>query len=380
MKKILVTAITFVCILLTDAAQSQVQVSGLADVVFCNSGNVDITNITFRRYSNFHTSRTRLFFDGNVGENTDLFVQILIDEYNFQLYGAYARFSNLSGQYLNMNVGYIPSTIGSYAPRTYSDRNPLIGTPLLYNFHSALIPGVLGSTPDVSDILALRDNRSPSGIPFIYDACWNTGVEFYGSSGKVDYSFGMLTGSVGKPTQQQFKDIPQFTTHLVYNFNPGFKIGMSAFLGPYLYDEAFPDFGTPGYTIDPEDYMNGGIGYEFYWSGQYLEVYSETFYSYWEYPGLPKLKSMAGYIEGKYKIQPRWYAAARLGFVEPSEIEVSPGVEEKWDYPVKRYEFGIGYKPLRKATVKFVAQINKFDISDAYDSEIYAIQFSLPFN
>jgi hypothetical protein len=380
MKKITTSILILVCALFATDGNCQIQVSGLADVVFLNSDNDDYTNVTFRRFSNFHTSRTRLFFDGSVSENTDLFVQILNDEYNFQLYGAYARFSNLSGQYLNMNIGYIPSTIGSYAPRTYSDRNPLIGTPLLYNFHSALIPGDLGSTPTVQDLLALRNNRSPSGIPFIYDACWNTGVEFYGSSGNVDYSFGMLTGSVGKPTQQQEKDVPQVTTHIVYNFNPGLKIGASAFYGPYLYEDAFPDYGTPSYNIDPEDYINLGIGYEFYWSGQYLEIYSESYYASWEYPALPKLKSLAGYVEAKYKIKPRWYVAGRFGFVEPSEIEISSGVNEKWDYPIKRYEFGIGYKPLRKATVKLVTQLNRFDINDAHDSDIFAVQFSMPFN
>lgn len=380
MKKLLITLTTLLCLTLMSRVNAQIQVSGLADIVYCNSDNDDVTNLTFRRFSNFHTTRVRLFFDGSVGENTDLFAQILIDNNTFQLYGAYARFSNLAGAYLNLNIGYIPSTVGSYAPRTYSDKNPLIGTPLLYNFHSALNPGDLSSNPVVTDLLALRDARSPSGIPFIYDACWNTGLELYGSSGKLDYSLGLLTGSLGKPTQQQEKDIPQATVHFVYNFQPGLKAGVSAFLGPYMHDDMFPDYGTPAYTIDPDDYLNGGIGYEFYWSGRHLEIYSETFYSYWEYPGLPKLKSSAGYIEAKYKFQPRWYAAARLGFVEPQDIEVSPGVNEKWDYPVKRYEIGLGYKPLRKATVKFVVQINRFDISDAFDSEIYAVQYSMPFN
>lgn len=380
MKKLKKSAVLFLLVLSPLSVSADVQVSGLADFVYCNSDNNDITNVTFRGFSNFHTSRTRLFFDGNVGDNTDLFVQILIDEYNFQLYGAYARFSNLSGPYLNLNIGYIPSTIGSYAPRTYSDKNPLIGTPLLYNFHSALQPGSLGINPSVSDLLARRDTRSSFGLPFIYDACWNTGAEFYGSSGKIDYSLGLLTGSVGKPTQQQMKDIPQVTTHLVYNINPGFKVGLSAFLGPYLADKAFPEYGTPSYNIDAKDYLNGGLGYEFYWSGRYLEFFSESFYSYWEYPGLPKLKSTAGYLEAKYKIQPRWYVAGRFDFVEPQEIEVSAGSNEKWDYPVKRYEFGVGYKPLRNATVKLVAQLNRFDINDSFDSDIYAVQFSLPFN
>ncbi len=365
---------------ISSRVSADVQVSGLADFVYRNSKENDVTNNTFRSFSNFHTSRLRLFFDGNIAENSDLFVQILIDGDVFQLYGAYARFSHLAGNYLNLNVGIIPNTVGSYGPRTYSDKNPLIGTPLLYNFHTALDIGTLGAIGTLGELKEAKDNRYDSGLPFIYDACWNSGAEFYGTAGKLDYSLGLLIGSVSKPMQQQFrKDMPQATTHFTYNFSPGFKAGISAFAGPYLSEAIFDVPGAP-VNVNANDFLNTGIGYELYFAERYLEIYSEGFSVNWEYPGLPDLSSLAAYVEAKYKIRTHWYVAARFDLVEPGKIEVAPGVEEKWDNPLKRYEFGLGYKPMRGTIVKLVAQLNKFDIDRTFNSELVALQISALFN
>ncbi|HEX2897990.1 MAG TPA: hypothetical protein VHP63_08080, partial [candidate division Zixibacteria bacterium] len=119
MNKLKKTAILVLLVLSPLGARADVQVSGLADFVVRNSQEYDITNYTFRGFSSFHTMRTRLFFDGTVDENTAFFAQVLINLNTFQLYGAYARFSNLAKNYLNAQVGLIPIPIGSYGPRTY---------------------------------------------------------------------------------------------------------------------------------------------------------------------------------------------------------------------------------------------------------------------
>ncbi|MCH9024829.1 MAG: hypothetical protein IH931_05785, partial [candidate division Zixibacteria bacterium] len=130
----------------SSSAFAQMQISGLSDILFKNAEESDVTNLTFLGFSNFHSLRTRLFFDGTIDRDVYFFAQILVDNFTgFQLYAAYARFQNLSGPKLNLQLGFIPTTIGSFAPRTYSDKNPLIGVPLLYNFHTALSPSSLGS-------------------------------------------------------------------------------------------------------------------------------------------------------------------------------------------------------------------------------------------
>jgi hypothetical protein len=354
------------------------RVSGLSDILFKNAEEKDVTNLTFLGFSNFHTLRTHLFFDGTIDSDVYFFAQILVDDFTgFQLYAAYARFQNLSGPKLNLQLGLIPATIGSFAPRTYSDKNPLIGVPLLYNFHTAIDPRSLGSSGTLAELSAAKDARSRGGLPVIYDACWNTGIEIYGSAGNLDYSFGILSGSVSKPTVDQTKEIPQFTSRFVYNVGPGFKFGASVYYGPYLFDKIFGEGDILENTqFRSRDFINAGIGYELYFAKRYLEIYSEAYYSTWEYPGLPDLDLISGYLEFKYKFRTRWYIAGRFGMSEPAEIETAPGISEKWDFPLKRYEFGLGYKALRKMTIKLVTQINRFDQIDSLDNQLIALQIS----
>lgn len=360
-----------------STAAAQVQVSGLLDIVFRNAEEPDIVNLTFKNHSNFHTIRTRLFFDAPLSENSDLFVQLLTDQSSIVPYGAYLRVERLLEKNLNLNIGYIPATIGTYAARTYSDKNPLIGTPLLYNHHSNIVPGRDEPVRNVEEFLEERGERYNTGLPVIYDACWNTGLELYGSIEKFDYSFGILAGAVSLTSVEQKKEVPQFTMRLAYNFSPGLVLGGSAFFGPYLSDQQFDDILLPGRSFT--DYINAGAGYDLYFAHRMLEIYSETFYALWEYPYLPDLKVVAGYLEAKYKFAPGWFGAARFDFFEPSEIDNGDGGKEKWDYPLKRYEFGIGYKPSRNVTVKLVTQLNRFDINDYFDSNLYALQISTGF-
>ncbi|MCH7689601.1 MAG: hypothetical protein IIA17_00975 [candidate division Zixibacteria bacterium] len=377
--RISVVLALFLC---SSSAFAQMQVSGLSDILFKNAEEKDVTNLTFLGFSNFHSLRTRLFFDGTIDRDVYFFAQILVDNLTgFQLYAAYARFQNLSGPKLNLQLGLIPATIGSFAPRTYSDKNPLVGVPLLYNFHTAINPRSLGSSGTLAELSAAKDARSRGGLPVIYDACWNTGIEIYGSAGNLDYSFGILSGSVSKPTVDQTKEIPQFTSRFVYNFGPGLKFGASAYYGPYLFEEIFGEGDILENTqFRSSDFINAGIGYELYYAKRYLEIFSEAFYSTWEYPGLPDLDLISGYFEFKYKFRPRWYIAGRFGLSEPAEIETAPGISEKWDYPLKRYEFGLGYKALRKMTIKLVTQINRFDQIDSFDNQLIALQISSVFN
>ena len=304
-----------------------------------------------------------------------MFSQILVDGNTFQLYGAYGRLSRIAGSEVNLQFGLIPSPVGAWGPRTYSDQNPLVGVPLLYNYHSSFVPGAPDSVRLVAELRAASDVRSNFGLPLLYDACWNTGVELYAVHNKLTYSFGLLSGAVSHPTTSQEKNIPQATTHITYAFNPGLVVGFSGFVGPYMAEGGINDSLPAG--AKETDYLNVGVGYELYYSTRYFEAHSEAFYSYWEHPYVDNLKLFSGYLEGKYKFTPGWYCAGRVGFYEPGKLATGTGERIHWDYPVKRYEVGIGYHPNRKSTIKLVTQVNRFDFTDEFDSELYALQFSI---
>lgn len=365
------------CILTASESAGSVNVGGLADFVAKNSGELDFTNDTFKGFSNFHTSRVRVFLDTEISKKSFFFVQFMVDNYVVSLYGAYARFEDIVQNYVNIQLGFLPTTVGTFAARTYSNVNPLIGTPLLYNHHTSLIPSDGAPIGNIDNLVSLKDTRSNRGLPIIYDACWNSGVEIYGSSGRFNYSVGVLAGSVTKPLQEQLKNVPQLTTHLSYAFHPGLNAGISGYYGPYLFKGGFSDTLAAGQSLN--DFINSGLGYEFYAARGYLDIYSEAFYSQWQYPGLPHLSAFGGYIEAKYKFIPGWHVAARYDIFQPDRVKTSDGRSTRWDHEIHRYELGVGYRFSRNILTKLVTQLNRLPAAGHLNSDLYALQISIDF-
>lgn len=352
---------------------SQVTVGGLVDLVGRND-EPDVTNMDSGGASNLDALRTTVFLDAAVDENVQLFTQFVFWGYDdLFLYGAYVRFQDLMGGPVSLNVGLIPATVGQWNPRAHSDQNPLVGVPLVQNHRTSLTAWQPQNT--VADLLDARDFRPERGMPMLYDSWWNTGVEAYGQVGDFDWSVGALTGSVTMPTRDRNKTLPQATGHFVWHSGPGLAAGVSGWLGPYLF-EGLPAVGG----ADPDDFLNAGAGVELAWTLRYLELHSEVFYESWEHPFLPTLAATSGYLEAKYKLTTRWYAAGRVEAFQPTQIHDEAGSLVYWDYPVRRAEYGVGFRPSPRITVKGVVQSNRFDGGPVeFDEDHYVAQLSARF-
>jgi hypothetical protein len=354
---------------------ADVALSGLADVVFHNSGEEDITNVSFGGASPLQALRTRIFLDSHIEDDIAFFAQVLYADDEIGLYGAYARFSEIAGSPVNLHVGLIPTPVGTFAERTYSDKNPLVGTPLVHNHHTSLNPTQTQNSVD--DLLAARDVRDRMGLPVIYDNCWNTGVETFGQIGPIDWSFAAVSGSMTKPTREQMKQAPQGTGRIGWWGGPGLQVGASGWVGPYLWEDmagiTFPE------GKSSNDFLNAGAGGDLHVASRYVDVYSEAYWSRWKHPGLPVLTAVSGYLEAKYKFATRWYGAGRAEFFEPSEVTSGTGAVTTWDYPVRRLEYGLGFRPHRRVLTKLVAQHNRFVGSESFDSDHYLVQLSTAF-
>lgn len=352
-----------------------VQLSGLVEGTFKNSKESQATNASFAGITPFDTARLRLFVDAALSEGTDVFAQILSSNDDFVLYGAYVRFSDIADTRIGAQLGLIPNTVGTFGERTYSDKNPLIGTPLLWVHHTVLTFDA--PLRDHSDLRAARTERSPFGLPMLYDNCWNSGTEVYGTVGAVDWSVAALAGSVTKPMRNQKKDLPQGTAKLSWSAGPQFRVTASGYFGPYLATGVNPDHFAPG--DDPEDFMNSGALLSAAWISRYVDVVAEGGLCRWEHPLLPTLGASSGAMEFKWKVRPRWYLAARADTFVPTEITDENGVTAAWDDSVHKWEYGIGYKPRPRTLVKLVGQNTRFDEDTSYNADVYALQVSVAF-
>src|SRR5687767_533291 len=65
--------------------------------------------------SNFDPFNLRLFFDSNVGEGFQVFAQITLSEISgLEPYGAYVLWTPVAGRDLHLEVGKIPSPLGTW--------------------------------------------------------------------------------------------------------------------------------------------------------------------------------------------------------------------------------------------------------------------------
>ncbi len=382
--KTTILAIFLLTLVMPVLASAQYQVTGMLDLVLRNTSAEDGSNKTFKGFSNFDYVRARLFFDAQPSEKVSVFTQVLVDNSEFQLYGAYVRLSKIGGANVNIHAGLIPNPVGLWGPRTYSDKNPVIGLPLMYLYHTALSPGRYQTTN--AQLLEMRgEGYDHYGLPIIYDPCWNTGLEIFGSAGMVDWSIGALSGSVSAPRTQPEKDIPQLTGKLGLFFSPVFSLSFSGFAGPYMADisaftaevSEYPKLAAAYEDKEAEDYLNLGAGVGAHYDLGMLEMYSEAFFARWEHPVFDNLDAYSAYIDARYKLAPQWFIAGRVETMRFSEHDFGVGAgKQDWDYPLNRFELGIGYRIDQAVLLKIVTQIVRGVDDTPLDDETVAIQLS----
>ncbi|MGB5106931.1 MAG: hypothetical protein WBP29_12165 [Candidatus Zixiibacteriota bacterium] len=383
--KTLTMAICVFIFTLPTLATAQYQVTGMLDLVLRNLSSEDASNKTFKGFSNFDYVRARLFFDAQPSEKVSVFTQVLVNNSEFQLYGAYVRLSKIGGANVNLHAGLIPNTVGLWGPRAYSDKNPLIGQPLMYLYHTALSPTQYQTTNE--QLFAMRgEGYDHYGLPIIYDPCWNTGLEVFGSAGMLDWSVGALSGSVSAPRIQPEKDVPQLTGKLGLYFSPVFSLSFSGFAGPYMDDASiffsaeeteYSKLTAVNLSHETKDYLNLGGGFGAHYDYGMLEMYSEAFFARWEHPVFENLDVYSAYFDARYKLAPQWFVAGRIETMRFSEHDFGETIgKQDWDYPLNRFELGVGYRIDQSVLLKVITQIVR-GVDDApLDDETIAIQLS----
>lgn len=360
--------------------QNPLEIHGLVDVVAKNTSAKDFANTTTFGNSNFHSLRIRLFLEKKVSDNVEVFAQLLTDNARPpRIYGAYVRLKS-GNSWLNGEAGLIRNPFGTWGPRTYSDKNPLIGVPFGYNYHTAVTEFVIQQ--NVTQLFATRgrgnnpappNNFSP-GLPFVYDACWNTGLLLFGGNGKIDYMAAVLSGSLTIPTTERRRGYPQFSGRLGYSPLMGLNIGSSFAYGPYLNNDYKSQLPA---GADMDKFYQRLIGWDLNFERGKFVGNAEAMANRWTHPYIPgPLDAYTWYLEGTYKFATRFFFAARYDRMEFSKITDPNGGQSVWDFPLYRVESGIGYKIDRNVTFKVVGQWTRYPGQRQFNDEIWATQLS----
>src|SRR5262249_32569930 len=183
---------------------TEIRWRGLLDVALTERGEAYDLNLLTRGDASFDAYGLRLFADGQVGQRIGIFTQIVLrDASGVYVEGAYATITPDPGRDLHLLAGKVPWAIGTYAPRSYSHRNPLVGTPLMYQYHSTL---VWYAIPPSADALLAEAGSGQFGVgygfggfgmPVADDSYWDVGVTVTGSQRPLEYAAGMVMGTPG---------------------------------------------------------------------------------------------------------------------------------------------------------------------------------------
>jgi hypothetical protein len=287
-------------------------------------------------------------------------------------YAFYLRIRPWTTHDFDIQVGRVPPTFGGFARRTYANDNPLIGYPLAYQYLTTLRPD---SVPASADELlrkrglgwelaySLGDSTKLPGVPLVSAFKWDTGIQAHGAVGVVSATVAVTTGTLAHPLVTDDNDGRQVVGRVELRPVPGLIVGTSAARGPFIAQnlarEIAPD--EPALT-------QTAWGADLEYSRGYYVVRWETIVSDWllpfalpPRPGAGPLSAVSHSVEGRYKLRPGLYAAARYDHLGFSAITSATLGTLPWDAPVGRVEIGGGYSIQRNLLLKASVQHNVRD-------------------
>jgi len=370
------------------ARASDIEIRGLLDLVASEHSEGEALNTLARGDSPFDPYGVRLFVNGHASDHLAVYSQfVLRDATNPYVDGAYVLWSPWATRDAHVLAGKIPWAIGTYAPRTYSNKNPLIGAPLIYQYHTSLVWYALPTSADMlihaagSGQYGVNYFGAPMsrGMAIVDDSYWDVGVTVTGSERPLEYALGVTSGTPGWATPAQDENSGKTVLgRLGLAPMPILRVGVSGAYGPYLVDQLQPML-PAGKNVN--DYHQELAMADAEILVGHLEVRGEGAWNIWQTPTLGDLRVRAGYAEAKYSLPFGAYLAGRFERMRFGEIADSTGDKVPWDSNVDRYEVGGGYRFDRNVILKVVYQSTRTETSDdAYNRvSFFAAQASIAF-
>lgn len=277
-------------------------------------------------------------------------------------YALYLRVAPFADVPLDVQAGRIPPVFGRFARHAYAADNPLIGYPLAYQYLTSLRADAVPGTP--ADLLRMRGRgwlasypvgrREPApGLPVISAFQYDTGVEARFAPGIFEIAGAVTMGTLSNPRVTDDNGGRQIAVRAGAQPAAGLVAGVSISRGAWLDDRVLPSAPAIGRA-----YRQEAVGLDAEYSRDRWLVRGEIIQSRWRVPAIaPALTARTGFVEGRVRVHPRAFVAARIDRLDFSRISAGD-VTQTWDAPVTRVEAGAGWYFLRNLIAKAAWQHN----------------------
>lgn len=326
-------------------------------------------NYTSYEFSALRNVRFGVSAEVRANDHLQLLTEVRLDQGRvLEAYGLFVRLRPWPARRFDLQVGRVPPTFGAMSRTAYGSSNLLIGQPLAYQYLLSLRPDALPATGD--DLLRMRGRgwlsnfpignlAAAPGLPMVNTSRWDTGVQARGVNGKFEWTGSVTAGSLSDPRFRDNNSGRQLAGRVVARPTAAFAFGASASRGAWLNRDL--DDAIAG--IDAARSRQIAFGGDAEFSSGRILVRGEAIRSTWSMPAVATLRlreplvATSMLVEGRYKIAPGLYVAARgdrldFGWISGSQ---GPGT---WESRTWRIETGLGYSVTRNTQLKVAWQRN----------------------
>ena len=276
----------------------------------------------------------------------------------------------LAGLPVTLSAGVMQSPFAHTGRQGYGRDNLLIGLPLVYQYPSSLrVPagdgggGAYGGYGVASDHGAATSGGDGSygygarGLPVIDPRGWNAGVRLDAGGERAGAAVALTRGTLSNPFSRGESAGWEVSGRATAQPVAGLVLGASLARGQYVTA-----------SEGREALRETAIGADGEYSRGYWLVRAEVVHSRREappdadaVPGIGEPLNVTGLdVEGRYRLLPGVYLAARVGHLWFAPVPSSGG-SAGWDDNVGRFEGGLGWSLSRPILVKLSYQYNRRD-------------------
>jgi hypothetical protein len=293
------------------------------------------------------------------------------DFHNVEAHAVYVRIRPWQSRTFDIQAGRIPPSFGAYGRRAYNADNPLIGYPLAYQYLTSLRSDAIPGTAD--DLLRMRGRGwQPSfpvgssaegpGLPMVSAFRWDTGVQARWSEGPFEVTGAVTAGTLSDPRLTENNDGRQVSGRVAAKPIFGLIVGVSGARGAWLSDGVIAQLPE---ALRSRSHTQRAIGLDAEYSRDHWLVRAEMVSSRWMMPlarsaRTQDLDALGVWIEGRYRVSPRLFLAARADSLSFSMISgtLFSGFPTTWDANVERVEAGAGWYLQRNLVARVSIQRN----------------------
>jgi len=278
--------------------------------------------------------------------------QLRADEW-YMRYSASAQFQ--------FQIGQFTPIFGNFLNRQNSWEMPLISYPISYENVSSVSDKFI-PTNDADFINRKNAWKNPiNWVTAVWAPLYNRGISAFGDFGKVTYALSVMNSapsSRGLWWDDNDFSYPTVYSRIAYRPNAGMKFGFNLSHGTYLHHsntDQPPSIKDNTYTPPSEtlithfnDYQQTVASIDMEYAHRDWRFWGEVLYTHFETPTLSNNPSyISYYIEAQYKINPKWWLAARWNQEIYNKIN-----QQNWSYDINRIDLGLGYRFSRHAQIK----------------------------